>query len=116
MYRYKAEVVRVIDGDTVDLIVDLGFSMRMQERFRLYGINTPETRTRDLEEKAAGIRAKQYLIARLSGVQSLQIETHKDKKGKFGRYLCSLLDVSEGGDININRELVRKGYAEEYMI
>lgn len=111
MYEYKAEIVRVVDGDTVDLIVDLGFGMRMQERFRLYGINAPESRTRDLAEKRLGKIATSYLISRIGSTTDLRIRTFKDSKGKFGRYLCVLMD----DDININEEMVSRGFAEEYM-
>ena len=61
MYQYIAKLIRVIDGDTVDALVDLGFDVWVKKRIRLYGINTPETRTRDLEEKKAGIAAKERL-------------------------------------------------------
>ena len=57
-FCYNAKVVRVVDGDTIDLLVDLGFSIHHKVRVRLYGINTPESRTRDLEEKALGLKAK----------------------------------------------------------
>ena len=59
MYEYKAKLVRVIDGDTIDCIIDLGFDVRLKERIRLKGIDTPETRTRDLEEKKRGFAAKE---------------------------------------------------------
>ena len=62
MYKYNAEIVRVVDGDTVDAMVDLGFKIFKKIRIRLYGINTPETRTRDLEEKKRGLAAKDRLI------------------------------------------------------
>ena len=61
MYEYNAEVLRVVDGDTVDVLIDVGFSTFKKERVRLYGINTPECRTRDLEEKKKGLAAKDRL-------------------------------------------------------
>ena len=61
MYKYNAKLIRVIDGDTIDALIDLGFDVWVKKRIRLYGINTPETRTRDLEEKKAGIAAKDRL-------------------------------------------------------
>lgn len=111
MYTYKAQVLRVIDGDTVDLLVEVGFNIKIKERFRLYGIDTPETRTRDLEEKAAGLEAKEYLRNRLHNLINLNIKTRKDSKGKFGRYLCTLYD----GNIDINKEMVKHGYAKPYL-
>lgn len=115
MYYYRAKIVKVVDGDTVDLIVDLGFNVSVKERFRLYGINTPETRTRDKEEKEKGLLAKarlQELIDNCDG--DLRIETKKDKKGKFGRYLAVLHDGINF--ININDVLLLEGHAVEYMI
>jgi micrococcal nuclease len=61
MYEYDAKVLRVIDGDTVDALIDIGFSVWVKKRIRLYGINTPESRTRDLEEKKLGLAAKEQL-------------------------------------------------------
>ena len=88
MYTYKATVDRVIDGDTVDLCVDLGFNMQIaRERFRLYEIDAPESRTRDEEEKVYGKMAKHYLQELLPVGQQVFVETIMDKKGKFGRYL-----------------------------
>ena len=111
MYEYAIkEVVRVVDGDTVDLNIDLGFSLFKKERVRLAGIDTPESRTRDLEEKAFGLEAKEFLERRLSdGVDSgLRVKTEKD--GKYGRMLGWIYC----GQMNINNEMVQRGYAWEY--
>lgn len=108
MYEYKALITRVIDGDTVDAQVDVGFAITVNQRFRLYGINTPETRTRDKSEKAAGIRAKEEVI-RLIENKIVTIKTHGT--GKFGRYLVEIFV----GDMNLNEYLVEEGYAVEYM-
>ena len=88
MYEYRCKIVKVIDGDTVDVDIDLGFGVWLhKERVRLYGIDTPESRTRDLEEKKYGLMAKE-LVQTLMPVGSTQtLITEKDKSGKFGRIL-----------------------------
>jgi micrococcal nuclease len=101
MYEYAIkEVIKVVDGDTIDILIDLGFDLTKKERVRLAGIDTPESRTRDLEEKAMGIEAKEFLTRRLTdGVASgLRVKTEKD--GKYGRMLGWLFC----GDTNINTE------------
>ena len=109
MYEYKIkEVVKVVDGDTVDVILDLGFDMFKKERIRLNGIDAPESRTLDTEEKALGIDAKEFLERRLGECANLWVATEKD--GKYGRML---------GDIwcsttNINEEMVSRGFAWKY--
>ena len=76
MYEYKIkEVVKVVDGDTVDLNIDLGFNLTKKERVRLAGIDTPESRTRDLKEKELGIEAKEFLERRLSDGENLKVKT-----------------------------------------
>ena len=111
--EYPATLKRVVDGDTVDLIVDLGFNIVKFERFRLYGINAPETRTRDLEEKKRGLIAKQWLIDRLATMPIIYIDTLDDRKGKFGRYLANILDPNSV--YTINEIMVINGLAVEYM-
>ena len=109
IYKYKAKLIRVIDGDTVDALIDLGFSVWVKKRIRLYGINTPETRTRDLNEKQAGIAAKkrlQELIDNSGG--TFQIQSHGI--GKYGRCLGTLFI----NDTNINVLLLEEGLAEKY--
>lgn len=106
-YRYRAALVRVVDGDTVDLDVDLGFHVRVRERFRLYGINAPEVRTRDLEEKARGKAASDRLREILEGADEIVVETFKDRQGKFGRWLARLYV----GDTVVNALLVEEGHA-----
>ena len=88
MYEYKCKIVRVVDGDTVDVDIDLGFGMWMhKERVRLYGIDTPESRTRDLEEKKFGLFAKKYVEEYLPVGTSQTLKTHKDGV----EYLVNLL-------------------------
>ena len=88
MYEYKCKIVKIIDGDTVDVDIDLGFGVWLhKERIRLYGIDTPESRTRDLEEKKYGLKAKE-MVETFMPVGSIQtLITEKDKSGKFGRIL-----------------------------
>ena len=110
MYLYNAKLVRVIDGDTIDAVIDLGFDVWIKKRVRLYGINTPETRTRDLEEKQAGIAAKkrlQELIDDSGG--KFRIQSHGI--GKYGRCLGTLFI----DDTNINVLLLEEGLAEKYQ-
>ena len=112
MYEYNAELRRVVDGDTIDVTIDCGFNMFIKER--LYGINTPECRTRDLEEKERGLAAKDRLIEILESFgNSFVIKTSIDKKGKFGRLLGEL--ISNDGDQNANQMLLEEGHAVEYF-
>tara|TARA_B100000927_G_scaffold281860_1_gene267824 strand:- start:448 stop:813 length:366 start_codon:yes stop_codon:yes gene_type:complete len=117
MYTYKAKLMRVVDGDTVDAEIDLGFGVFMKQRIRLYGINTPESRTRDLEEKERGLAAKARLTEILG--KEFIINTILNKRGKFGRILGTLHTIAdeENGveSININQKLVEEGHAVEYF-
>jgi micrococcal nuclease len=109
MYKYNAKLIRVIDGDTIDALIDLGFDVWIKKRIRLYGINTPETRTRDLEEKKAGLAAEERLIALLwESDNEFVLESHG--VGKYGRCLGTLF--TDG--VNINALLLSEGLAEEY--
>jgi micrococcal nuclease len=109
MYEYNCEIKRVVDGDTVDVIIDLGFDIFYKSRVRLYGIDTPESRTRNKDEKVRGLMSKQYLIDELEKGQVV-IKTYKDKKGKFGRVLGEMYV----GDKNINLMMVDDHMAVEY--
>ena len=114
MYEYFAELRRVVDGDTVDVTIDCGFKMHIKERVRLKGINTPECRTRDLEEKAKGLAAKARLIDILaSWNDKFIIRTSIDKKGKFGRLLGELINPYKEEE-NANKMLLKEGHAVEY--
>ena len=104
MYEYSCEIDRVVDGDTVDVIIDLGFKIFHKARVRMYGIDTPESRTRDLDEKARGILSKSFLQDALVQSNKVIIKTQKDAKGKFGRVLGELYV----NDININQLMVDK--------
>jgi micrococcal nuclease len=115
MYEYFVkQVVKVVDGDTIDVIIDLGFDIMFASRVRLAGIDTPESRTRDKAEKALGLESKKYLVDRLKGIDKLVIKTEKiNSKEKFGRVLGWLHVVGEEQSINL--EMVDKGYAWNYL-
>ena len=98
MYEYKCDITRVVDGDTVDAEIDLGFDIVYKSRVRLYGIDTPKSRTRDLDEKARGKLAGKYLSDAILHADDLVIQTKLDKKVKFGRVLGVI--VADGVDLN----------------
>ena len=107
-YRVN-KVTKVVDGDTIDVVIDLGFDIMYKSRVRLFGIDTPESRTRDIVEKKYGLLAKQFLKDHLKG--KIVIKTHKDNEtGKFGRILGEIF--VDG--ININELMCKKGHAVEY--
>jgi micrococcal nuclease len=121
MYEYNAVLDRVVDGDTIDVNIDLGFNVWKKIRVRMEGINTPESRTRDLEEKKRGLAAKDRLV---------EILTFNDNKcvlkvsgvGKYGRALATVLVNSlsplNGEDgitlVDVNKQLIEEGHAVEY--
>jgi micrococcal nuclease len=121
MYRYKVDVTRVVDGDTVDVDVDLGFGMTYKkQRVRMVGIDTPESRTRDLEEKFYGKQSKYFLESLLKD-KEVQLVSHD--KGKFGRILGELFIVDseplKDGLINnaagnVNKMMVDNYHAVPY--
>jgi endonuclease YncB( thermonuclease family) len=111
MYEYNCKIVRVVDGDTVDVDIDLGFATwRCGERIRLYGIDTPECRTRDDEEKAAGLLAKAFVEDALHVGGTYTLSTKE--KGKFGRYLGVIM-LSDR--TSINAALVTEHLAVAYF-
>ena len=117
-YNFRVtEINRVVDGDTIDVTIDLGFELYKKERVRVAGIDTPEKRTRDLEEKALGIDATNYLKKKLedtiAGDDELTIRTElKGGMGKYGR-LLGWLYVGES-DVSINEQMIDEGYAWSY--
>jgi micrococcal nuclease len=116
MYEYRVEIVKVIDGDTVDVDIDLGFGVWLhKERVRLFGIDTPESRTRDLEEKKYGLAAKKFLTGMLDDDGGIILKTHKDKTGKFGRILGELWRTTNYADQSINNYMIDKHHAVMYL-
>ena len=121
MYEYKFQLERIIDGDTVDGSIDLGFGISVRKRIRLLGINAPETKLLSkikneadrYAERDAGLRAKDKLGELLTGKEVI-IQTQLDKTGKFGRVLGTLITQDEGQNLNINEFLLSKGYVRKY--
>lgn len=111
MYTYEAKLLKVVDGDTVDLRIDLGFKVFTEQRFRLLGINAPETHSKDPSEKAMGKAAMDYLKSLLAGEGQLKVVTSLDKQEKYGRFLAVITNGS--GEI-VNDEMVKAGHAKPY--
>lgn len=111
-YLYRATLRRVVDGDTLDLDVDLGFGVTIQQRFRVYGINAPEIFSAKVgtDERAKGEAAKQFVSQQLPPV--FTVKTYKDGQEKYGRYLCDVLYVdSNGVEHNLALEMTAAGHA-----
>jgi len=107
MYTYQAELIEVIDGDTLDLKVDLGFDTEVNIRVRLLGVDAPEKRTKNLDEKERGIAATNFVREVFSRNQNKCIvRTTKDKKEKYGRYLATVLF----GDNSLNTMLLENNH------
>lgn len=112
MYKYNAKIDRVVDGDTFDIVVDLGFKITTHQRIRLQGINTPETYNvkRDSEEYKKGMEAKNFAIQRLeSNNYDALIQTEK-VTGKYGRYIATVWLADS--QTSLNDELVENGFAK----
>jgi len=117
MYTYKISPLKVVDGDTIDAEIDLGFDIKVKKRVRFMGINAPESRTKDLEEKAKGLAAKNRVKALLDGCENIQLKSHGI--GKFGRCLGEImLDMVDGQEkltlVSLNELLINEGHATEY--
>jgi micrococcal nuclease len=118
MYTYNATCVRVVDGDTIDAEIDLGFDIKVTKRIRLGGINAPESRTRNKVEKKLGLAAKERLKEMMEGAANC-FELESQEIGKFGRVIGKLhIDKIAGKDVItkvcVNDCLVKEGYAVEY--
>ena len=110
MHTYKVkEIVKIVDGDTIDVLIDLGFGLTKKERVRVAGIDAPESRTRDLYEKKLGLEAKEFLKNKLEN-NDVIIKT--EKEGKYGRILGWL--YTEDASCSINELMIIKGYAWSY--
>jgi micrococcal nuclease len=115
MYEYYVrKVENVVDGDTIDVLIDLGFDILFASRVRLAGIDTPESRTKDLKEKALGIESKEYLKKALKDAKSVVIKTEKmNSTEKFGRVLGWV--YINGDTVSLNDMMINDGYAWGYL-
>ena len=115
MYEYYVrKVENVVDGDTIDVLIDLGFDILFQSRVRLAGIDTPESRTKDKAEKALGLESKEYLKKHLKDAKSVVIKTEKmNSTEKFGRILGWI--YVDGDTESLNDKMINDGYAWGYM-
>jgi micrococcal nuclease len=115
MYEYYVKKVEnVVDGDTIDVLIDLGFDILFASRVRLAGIDTPESRTKDLKEKALGLESKEYLKKALKDAKSVVIKTEKmDSSEKYGRILGWV--YINGDTVSLNDMMINDGYAWGYL-
>ena len=112
VFEYSCKIVKVVDGDTADVDIDLGFGVWLKkQRIRFYGIDTPESRTIDLEEKKYGLMAKEMVLAHLPIGSTQILRTHKDGVGKYGRILGSFVV----GDTTLNQMLIDTHNAVAYF-
>ena len=118
MHEYKVKVLKVVDGDTADVDIDLGFGVWLRkQRIRLLGIDTPESRTRDLEEKKYGLLAKEQILFFLPEGSMQTLVTVKDKAGKFGRILgkFKIVDPVTAYDTTVNDWMIKEHHAAPYF-
>ena len=115
MYEYYVrEVKNVVDGDTIDVVIDLGFNVLFEQRVRLAGIDTPESRTTDKMEKALGLEAKEYLKKHVKAAKNIVIRTEKmDSSEKYGRILGWV--YLDGESESINNKMIADGFAWGYL-
>jgi len=112
MYTYKAKVLKIVDGDTIDVDVELGFDVVLaNQRVRLFGIDTPESRTRNLEEKFRGLLSKSHLQEQCPKGSKILLESRD--RGKFGRILGILYHI-DNTEISINDKMIEEGFAVPY--
>lgn len=115
MYEYNVKkVTGVVDGDTIDVEIDLGFNISFSQRVRLAGIDTPESRTKDLNEKKLGLESKEWLKSKLKDAENIIIKTElPDSSEKYGRILGWL--YIKGFDKSLNQMMIDEGYAWGYL-
>ena len=115
MYEYRVKkVTGVVDGDTIDVDIDLGFNVSFSQRLRLAGIDTPESRTKDLNEKKLGLEVKEWLKSKLKDAEDVVIKTElPDSSEKYGRILGWL--YVKGTEKSLNQIMIDEGYAWSYM-
>ena len=115
MYKYGAKLLRVVDGDTADVMIDLGFDTWVKARLRFKGVDTWEKRTRDKEEKIRGLAAKERLDELINNTEgNIVIKTELDKKGKFGRILGVIWDKSKKKNFKYVTGHVKQGLAKKF--
>ena len=117
MYEYNIRVDRVVDGDTIDCWIDLGYNLQIHKRIRFAGVNAPETRTRDKEEKKLGLIAKEWLINKIdpkAAGSAKNIILKSYEYGKYGRVIGELFIVSGSSKQSINKMMLAKGLVTEY--
>jgi micrococcal nuclease len=117
-FWYGAKPLKVVDGDTLDLIVDLGFNIHFKMRVRLYGLNTPECRTKNLAEKELGLKAKKFTEDWLANHQWVFVNTIPDKNDKYGRILAKIYsseNVDNPTTACLNTDIIQSGNAREYF-
>lgn len=117
-FFYSAEVKKVIDGDTFDCVIDLGFDVLIKSRVRLYGLNTPESRTKDAAEKEMGLKAKAYATDWLTRHKFVYIKTVLDKTEKYGRTLANVYsspNIDDPATACLNIDMIQSGNAREYF-
>lgn len=113
MYRYGAKLVRVVDGDTADVMIDLGFDVWTKARLRFKGVDTWEKRTRNLEEKAKGILASKFTEEHLN-LNDGKFIIQSYGKGKYGRVLAEIFVKINGEETSLNKLLIENGHAYKY--
>jgi micrococcal nuclease len=115
MYEYNVKkVTKIVDGDTIDVDIDLGFNISFSQRVRLAGIDTPESRTKDLREKALGLEVKNKVKVSMEGAKKVVIKTElPDSTEKYGRILGWV--YLDGATKSLNEQLIEEGYAWGYM-
>lgn len=111
---YVKKVTKIVDGDTIDVEIDLGFDISFSSRVRLAGIDTPESRTKDKMEKSLGLEAKAYLKSQIESAKTVVIKTEKmDSSEKYGRILGWLF--LDGSEVSMNEKMIADGYAWGYL-
>jgi micrococcal nuclease len=115
MYEYHVKKVNnVVDGDTIDVDIDLGFDISFSSRVRLAGIDTPESRTTNKAEKVLGLEAKEYVKSKIKDAKDIVIKTEKmDSSEKYGRILGWLF--LDGSKVSVNEQMIAEGYAWGYL-
>ena len=117
MYEYRVTIDRVVDGDTVDCWIDLGFNTQVFKRVRFLGVNAPETRTRNKEEKAKGLKTKEWLKQKIDpqyAGSETEVILQSHGLGKYGRVLGELYIMKNNKKVSINKEMLRLKLVKEY--